>query len=67
MANYCVISNEITVQCHFSNTFCTEKSAITSLSNLVVETTMRFIFANFAPSGAHNKMIENENVRSFPR
>ena len=26
---------------------------------------LRFIFAHFSPSGAHNKMTENENFRSF--
>ena len=37
-----------------------------SKNNLIVETTKRFIYADFAPSGAHNKMIENENFRCFP-
>ena len=35
-------------------------------SNPIVEMTMRFTTPDFAPSGARNKMIENENFRSFP-
>ena len=35
-------------------------------SNPIVEMTMRFATPDFAPSGAHNKMIENEYFRSFP-
>ena len=33
--------------------------------NQIVETTMRFTKPDFAPSGAHNKMIENEKFRLF--
>ena len=35
-------------------------------NNMIVESTMRFIFVHFVPSGAHNKMKEIENFASFP-
>ena len=39
---------------------------ITHYFNQIVETTMRFFLAHFTASGAHNKMIENENFVCFP-
>lgn len=47
-------------------TFCRFFSNYHNKNNLIVETTMWFTIPDFAPSGAHNKMIENENFRSFP-
>ena len=56
---------ENTIECHLKCPLFVQNYPTNAILSTIVETTMRFTTPDFAPSGAHNKMIENENFRCF--